>query len=106
MIILRIQSHLFEFHLIYKDNHYSTKLEHASWSIRLVFVILQPIPEILNEYAKMAEDKVILVDISDRPIGIMEKMEAHQSGGKLHRAFSAFVFNKKNELLLQRRALD
>lgn len=54
----------------------------------------------------MAEDKVILVDISDHPVGSMEKMEAHQSGGRLHRAFSAFVFNKKNELLLQRRALS
>jgi len=53
----------------------------------------------------MAEDKVILVDSLDRPIGIMDKMEAHLKGGTLHRAFSAFVFNKKNELLLQRRAL-
>lgn len=53
----------------------------------------------------MTEENVILVDTSDRPIGIMEKLEAHQSGGKLHRAFSAFVFNKNNELLLQRRAL-
>ena len=54
----------------------------------------------------MAKEEVILVDTEDRPIGIMEKMEAHQSGGKLHRAFSAFVFNKNNELLLQRRALS
>jgi isopentenyl-diphosphate Delta-isomerase len=53
----------------------------------------------------MAEDKVILVDSSDRPMGIMDKMEAHLKGGTLHRAFSAFVFNKNNELLLQRRAL-
>jgi len=54
----------------------------------------------------MAKEEVILVDKKDRPIGIMEKMEAHQSGGILHRAFSAFVFNKNNELLLQRRALS
>jgi len=54
----------------------------------------------------MAKEEVILVDTEDRPIGIMEKMEAHQSGGKLHRAFSAFVFNKNDELLLQRRALS
>ena len=54
----------------------------------------------------MTKEEVILVDTKDRPIGIMEKMEAHQSGGKLHRAFSAFVFNKNNELLLQRRALS
>ena len=54
----------------------------------------------------MAEEEVILVDATDRPIGTMEKMIAHQFGGKLHRAFSAFVFNNKDELLLQRRALN
>ena len=35
----------------------------------------------------------------------MEKMEAHEKG-LLHRAFSVFLFNKKGEMLLQRRALD
>jgi isopentenyl-diphosphate delta-isomerase len=54
----------------------------------------------------MAKEEVILVDTQDRQIGIMEKMDAHQSGGKLHRAFSAFVFNKNHELLLQRRAFS
>ena len=53
----------------------------------------------------MAQENVILVDPEDRPVGIMEKMEAHLNGGRLHRAFSIFVFNKKNELLLQQRAL-
>ncbi|MDP4290465.1 MAG: isopentenyl-diphosphate Delta-isomerase [Bacteroidota bacterium] len=53
----------------------------------------------------MTEDRVILVDTSDRPVGIMEKMEAHLRGGRLHRAFSVFVFNYDNEFLLQRRAL-
>jgi len=46
---------------------------------------------------------VILVDPNDRPIGFMEKMEAHQKG-LLHRAFSIFILNNKNELLLQQRA--
>ncbi len=46
---------------------------------------------------------VILVDQNDRELGSMEKMEAHIKG-VLHRAFSVFVFNEKNELLLQRRA--
>lgn len=47
---------------------------------------------------------VILVDFQDNPIGVMEKMMAHQTG-KLHRAFSVFVFNDHAELLLHRRAL-
>lgn len=49
--------------------------------------------------------EVVLVDSNDTPIGQMEKLEAHQKG-LLHRAFSVFVFNDQNELLLQRRALD
>lgn len=50
-------------------------------------------------------DQVILVDRKNRKIGTEEKMKAHKEG-KLHRAFSVFVFNLKNELLLQQRALD
>mmetsp|Transcript_39191 Transcript_39191/g.51272 ORF Transcript_39191/g.51272 Transcript_39191/m.51272 type:complete len:175 (-) Transcript_39191:175-699(-) len=46
---------------------------------------------------------VILVDEKDQEIGSMEKMEAHEKG-RLHRAFSIFLFNNKNELLLQQRA--
>ncbi|MFA5792045.1 MAG: isopentenyl-diphosphate Delta-isomerase [Candidatus Paceibacterota bacterium] len=50
-------------------------------------------------------DLIILVDENDNQIGLEEKLKAHQSGN-LHRAFSIFVFNNKNELLLQQRALD
>ncbi len=46
---------------------------------------------------------VVLVDKKDRPVGKMPKLEAHQKG-ILHRAFSVFILNSKNELLLQRRS--
>ena len=49
-------------------------------------------------------EKVILVDKNDKEVGSMEKQEAHIKG-LLHRAFSVFIFNDKNELLLQRRAV-
>lgn len=52
----------------------------------------------------MAEEKVILVNENDEPIGLMGKMEAHEKA-LLHRAFSVFVFNDKNELMIQQRAL-
>lgn len=48
---------------------------------------------------------VILVNEHDEAVGTMEKMEAHQKG-LLHRAFSVFVFNEKNEILLQQRAFS
>ncbi len=50
-------------------------------------------------------DKVILVNELDQEIGEKDKMKAHLDGD-LHRAFSIFVFNSKNELLLQKRALE
>jgi isopentenyl-diphosphate Delta-isomerase len=49
------------------------------------------------------QDEVILVDDQDNPIGTAEKMEAH-CAGKLHRAFSIFVFNSEGQLLMQQRA--
>lgn len=52
----------------------------------------------------MEEEKVILVDENDNQIGLMPKMEAHEKA-VLHRAFSVFIFNDKNELMLQQRAL-
>ena len=51
----------------------------------------------------MQEENVILVNEKDEQIGLMPKMEAHQKG-VLHRAFSVFIFNKKDELMLQQRA--
>jgi len=53
----------------------------------------------------MIEEKVILVNEKDEQIGLMPKLEAHQKA-VLHRAFSVFIFNDKNELLLQQRALS
>ena len=51
----------------------------------------------------MIEEKVILVDINDEPLGLMDKMAAHEQA-LLHRAFSVFVLNDKNEIMLQQRA--
>jgi len=53
----------------------------------------------------MEEEQVILVNEKDEQLGLMPKMEAHQKA-VLHRAFSVFVFNNKNELMLQQRALS
>lgn len=49
------------------------------------------------------EEQVILVNENDEKIGLMPKMEAHEKG-VLHRAFSVFIFNESNQLLLQQRA--
>jgi isopentenyl-diphosphate delta-isomerase len=49
-------------------------------------------------------EEIILVDERDQEIGRATKLEAHQKGGRLHRAFSIFVFNMRGEMLLQRRS--
>lgn len=51
----------------------------------------------------MEEEKVILVNENDEKIGLMPKLEAHEKG-VLHRAFSVFILNDQNELMLQQRA--
>ena len=51
----------------------------------------------------MAKQQVVLVDKNNRKIGVEEKIKAHKEG-KLHRAFSIFIFNSNTELLIQQRA--
>lgn len=51
----------------------------------------------------MKEENVILVNQNDEQIGLMPKLEAHEKA-ILHRAFSVFVLNNKNEIMLQQRA--
>lgn len=51
----------------------------------------------------MIEEHVILVNDKDEQIGTMPKLEAHEKA-VLHRAFSVFIFNDQNELMLQQRA--
>jgi len=51
----------------------------------------------------MIEENVILVNENDEPIGLMPKLEAHEKA-VLHRAFSVFILNDKNQLMLQQRA--
>ena len=53
----------------------------------------------------MEEEQVILVNEKDEAIGLMPKMEAHEKA-LLHRAFSVFVLNDNNEIMLQQRAAE
>ncbi len=51
-------------------------------------------------------EALILVDPSDQVVGYLDKSQAHNGDGILHRAFSLFVFNDGGQLLLQQRAPD
>ena len=54
----------------------------------------------------MPEEYVILVDQNDNPIGSEEKVKCHLPNGKLHRAFTALLFDKNGKLVLTRRASE
>ena len=61
--------------------------------------------KLLGIFVLMEVEEVILVDINDQQLGTMDKIEAHEKA-VLHRAFSIFVLNSNQELLLQQRALN
>ena len=50
------------------------------------------------------EEYVILVNENDNPIGKEEKVKCHLPNGKLHRAFTALIFNNEGKLLLTKRS--
>lgn len=49
-------------------------------------------------------EELILVDENDIETGFLSKAECHDGVGKMHRAFSVFLFNDAGELLLQQRS--
>jgi isopentenyl-diphosphate delta-isomerase len=57
-----------------------------------------------DEIVSNASEKLILVDDQDREIGSDSKSACHSGSGVLHRAFSIFIFNSRDELLLQQRS--
>jgi isopentenyl-diphosphate delta-isomerase len=54
----------------------------------------------------MSEEFVILVDENDNPIGSEEKVKCHLPKGKLHRAFTALLFDNDGRLVLTKRAKE
>jgi isopentenyl-diphosphate delta-isomerase len=51
-------------------------------------------------------DTLILVDEQDNELGSCEKVDCHLGEGKLHRAFSVFLFDPEGRLLIQQRSPD
>jgi len=51
-------------------------------------------------------EHVILVDKNDNPIGIEEKVKCHLPNGKLHRAFTALIFDNEGKLVITKRSTN
>lgn len=58
----------------------------------------------LGAPANNPHELLIRVDSDDHETGFASKEECHRGEGLLHRAFSAFIFNSRGELLLQQRS--
>ncbi|MDY6862476.1 MAG: isopentenyl-diphosphate Delta-isomerase [Thermodesulfobacteriota bacterium] len=50
------------------------------------------------------EQKLVLVNLNDDVLGVEEKRECHKGEGIMHRAYIILIFNKKNQLLIQKRS--
>ncbi|MCJ1399725.1 isopentenyl-diphosphate delta-isomerase idi1 [Xylographa trunciseda] len=63
-----------------------------------------------EEQIRLMEEVCIVLDRDDKPIGTASKKVCHLmtniNSGLLHRAFSVFLFDSKNRLLLQQRASE
>ena len=59
-----------------------------------------------DEVVSDEDESLVLVDEDDREVGFLSKAVCHDGDGMLHRAFSLFVFNRRGELLLQRRSAN
>ncbi len=49
-------------------------------------------------------DQIILVNEEDHEIGAADRDDAHRPPGRLHRAFSVFLFDAGGRMLIQKRA--
>ena len=64
----------------------------------------KPVPTESPDTVSFDDDKLILVDREDREVGSETKLSCHHSAGIRHRAFSVFIFDDDNRLLLQKRS--
>jgi isopentenyl-diphosphate delta-isomerase len=58
------------------------------------------------EAVSFDHEPLILVDANDQEVGVASKVSCHDGAGRLHRAFSVFIFNQHGELLLQQRSAE
>lgn len=59
-----------------------------------------------NRVVSSEAEELILVDTNDDEQGFLSKAECHDGSGRLHRAFSLFLFDAEGRLLLQQRAVS
>jgi isopentenyl-diphosphate delta-isomerase len=64
----------------------------------------RPANRVRHEVVSFDDEDLILVDPDDRVTGYASKRNVHEGDGLLHRAFSVFLFDGPDRVLLQQRA--
>ena len=59
-----------------------------------------------SKIVSFESERLICVDSDDNILDYKSKAECHNGGGILHRAFSLFIFNEQDEVIMQKRAAD
>ncbi len=59
-----------------------------------------------SDVVSTSSEALILVDANDVELGFLDKTSCHDGGGVLHRAFSAFVFDDRGRVLIQKRSAN
>lgn len=59
---------------------------------------------IVRPPVSFGHEQLILVDAADQVVGYSSKRDAHAGPGLLHRAFSVFLFDQRQRLLVHRRS--
>lgn len=62
------------------------------------------VPVDRHRVVSFEDENLILVDERDTEIGNLPKDKCHDGAGRLHRAFSLFIFNRDGDVLLQQRS--
>lgn len=75
------------------------------WALFVGVILLAALAAFYFDYRYAFDEMVVYVDDAGTPQGTERKSVAHDADTDLHSAFSVFLFNSKNELLLQQRAM-
>lgn len=59
---------------------------------------------VLGSFAGIEDELLVEVDENDKEVGVVYKMDAHTNSSRYHRAASILVFNRRGDIILQKRS--
>ena len=100
--ICRLKQNLY-LGLAYFGPRYISNKSTNSFEVHL-FNFSRSIKTLIKKDISSLKNYVVLVNRQDQPLAIQSILKAHQKQGQLHRAVSVYLFNYKDQLLIQQRS--